>query len=41
MNIFELFHDINIFKIGQKITPGGLLLLDQRRSSGDFVSIET
>ena len=43
MNIIEkllkrAFNDNNIFEIEQKIKPGGLLLLDQGRSSGDFVS---
>ena len=33
----ELSNDINIFEIEQKIKPGGPLLLDQWRSSGDFV----
>ena len=33
----ELSNDINIFKIEQKIKPGELLLLDQGRSSRDFV----
>ena len=34
----KLSNDINTFEIKQKIKPGGLLLLDQGRSSGDFVS---
>ena len=34
----ELSNDIKIFEIEQKIKPGGSLLLDQGRSSGDFVS---
>ena len=32
------FNAINIFEIEQKIKPGGPLLLDQGRLSGDFVS---
>ena len=34
----ELFNDINIFEIEQKIKPGGPFFLDQERSSGNFVS---
>ena len=34
----ELSNDINNFEIQLKIKPGNPLLLDQGRSSGDFVS---
>ena len=34
----RVFNDINIFEIEQKIKPGEPLLVDQGRSSGDFVS---
>ena len=42
MNIIrKLSNDIKIFEIEQKIKPGGSLLLDQGRSSGDFVFVSS